>query len=422
MPRQLPKLLSFTIAFLYTLFILGGGASAISETGLRSIIKYTPHYGDEPISGSADVCSGGSSSISGSSNKERVWSYLAGKGLTPVAIAGIMGNLHQENSAFDPATKQAYSTAAIPSSGDGVTGFGIAQWTSKDRQAKLFTKIDAAGLSKYYGAGYGNPDLNKEKISATDNDKLLQVELDFMWSDDTTPVNGLTSELNAKTTVEGDGGSAMFFHDAYERSGDNAAELQERVQSAIDILAELGSNSCGALGGVSSLEDGAAWAQKFIEAITTKFGARTAPLNGAEMSDGKSLYSVTDGTTCTFDTSMGCEQCTALSGWFVATMTDYTYGGGNGDAVVGNLAAKGVPTGNTPKPFSVFSIPASVLGNGAGHTGIVLGVLEDGQVITLDNNWPGGKLSVRKYNITEKYRGTTFAYVGNKMKDSSLSN
>lgn len=413
------------IACLCLLLAIPGVTSAIGQTSLESILKNTPRYGED-IAGNTDAANacgtGGAATLSGSSNAEKVWSYFAGKDLTPIAIAGIMGNLKQENGAFDPAVKQNYSVAAIPLSGDGVTGFGIAQWTSQGRQAGLFAKIDAAGLSKYLGAGYGNPDLNKKKIKPEDSDKLLQIELDYMWNDDSTPVKGLVKALNDKTTVAGPDGSAIFFHDAFERSADNAAQLQERVDSAADFLSELGGNACGSLGGVLSVKDAQPWADKFIAAIETKFKAQTSKLNNEEMSDGVSLYKITDGTMCTFDTSMGCEQCTALSGWFVAEMTDFTYGGGDGGEVVGNLKAKGVPTGSDPKPFSVFSIPASVLGNGAGHTGVVLGVLDGGEVITLENNWPGGQLSIRHYKIKERYPGTTFAYVGTKMKDSSLNN
>lgn len=420
---RLQKITSLTVALLFMLVIFSGSASAISGTALRSIIGYTPFYGEEKDGvGAAETC-GLTGTSAGMSNKEQVWTYLARKGLKSIAIAGMMGNFKEENASFDPATKQNYTTVAIPSSGDGITGYGIAQWTYKERQAKLFKKIDEAGLSKYYGEKYGNPDLNKELISKEDNDKLLLVELDFMWNDDTTPVKSLAEELNKKTSVAGDNGSTVFFHNTYENSDDNAAGIQERVDSAKEILAELGSNSCGTLGGVSSVEDAIPWADKFVEAISTRFGAQTSPLRGGvAMGDGKSYYSVADGTTCTFDTSMGCEQCTALSGWFVATMTEYTYAGGDGDAVVGNLDARGVPTGKDPKPFSVFSMTAGNVGNQYGHTGVVLGVLENGDVITLENNWPSGKVSIRQYNITKDYPNVTFAYVGNKMKNTTLNN
>lgn len=434
MTRQLPRATYVIMACVYALVALGlggGGAAAIPETDLMSVRKHTPWYGDSAGGAETKACSTSTSSggstdqLTGVSNGEKIWNYFVGKGLGSVAIAGIMGNFVEENASFDPAGKQAGSMAAIPPKGDGVTGYGIAQWTYPTRQAGLFAKIDAAGLSKYYGAGYGNQDIDKQLFSkpeaGDDSNKLLKIELDYAWSGDSTPISSFAKELNAKESVEGDSGSALFFHNTFENSDDKAAGLKERIDSAKRMLGQYGSNSCGSLGGVSSVKDALPWAAKFIEAIH-RFNAQTSPLDGVDMGDGKSYYSVADGATCTFDTTMSCEQCTALSGWFVAAMTDYTYAGGDGQEVVGNLAARGVPTGNTPKPFSVFSMTAAAVDNSAGHTGVVLGVLDGGVVITLENNWPGNRLSIRQYNITEKFPGTTFAYVGTKMKDGALSN
>lgn len=77
-----------------------------------------------------------------------------------------------------------------------------------------------------------------------------------------------------------------------------------------------------------------------------------------------------------------CGQCTALSGWFVSMFTKYEYKGGNGDEVVGKLAAKYPEVGvsNTPVVFSIFSMSR-------GHTGIVVGQTSDGLWITIENNY-----------------------------------
>lgn len=432
---RLQKIVCLTMAFLFTLLIFSGSASAISGTALRSIIGYTPFYGEEKDGVSAAEACGLTGDSTGMSNKEQIWSYLAGKGLTSIAAAGIMGNLHQENSAFDPAVKQAYSTAAIPSAGDGVTGYGIAQWTSKDRQAGLFKKIDAAGLSKYYGAGYGNPDTNAQLVkkhnAQAEYHQLLVVELDFMWDSDTTPVSGLAKELNAKTSVEGPQGSAMYFHDAFERSGDNAAQLQERVDSAVRLLGELGSNSCGALGGVASIKDGVAWAQKFMADVkstyhvpVTDLGQKSA--NGgnsllmANISDEENSYNAAAKGGCWGATF--CGQCVALSGWFVTKQTDYKFMHGNGGEVVGNLKGAGVSTGTEPKPFSVFSTSRTSTPQ-YGHTGVVLGVLPNGDNIVLQNNYSAaGQVSIDIFKVKERFPDATFAYVGDKLKSGTGGN
>jgi hypothetical protein len=312
---------------------------------------------------------------------------------------------------------------AIPSSGDGSTGYGIAQWTSQGRQALLFAEIDKASLSQYYGAGWGNPEKDKD-IPAADADKLLNIELGFAWGGDTTKVQDIAKQLNNATSVEGDNGSTVLFHRLYERSGDNAGQIQERVNSAKDMLQKYGgtgvlaSGSCstGQLGGVDNINDAVAWATKFYQETQAKYHPGGYTLNQRKSASGDtiSLYHITDNNSACWG-GADCSQCTALSGWFVSTKTGYTYGNGDGGEVVGNMKARGVPTGNQPKPFSVFSYDTGTFG----HTGVVLGVMSDGSVITMENNWPsddtGGTLVVRQYKIKEKYPSATFAYVGDKL-------
>jgi hypothetical protein len=396
--------------------------SAASNCDLDLIYKDAVHY-DPCNLGTSASCT---TALSGSGNEEKVWNYLSGKGLKPVAVAGIMGNFYQENSFFDPARKQSDTTKAIPPKGDNSTGYGLAQWTSQGRQALLFAEIDKASLSKYYGAGWGSAEVDKD-IPSEDTDKLLSIELDFAWSGDTTKIQDIAGQLNAATTVRGNDGSAVLFHKLYERSGDDASQIKERVDSAADMLQRYagtgdgssGSCSTGELGGVSKIEDAIPWAEKFVAETKQQYHIGGNDL-GQKTADGGiiQIYHIRDdGSTC-WGGAADCHQCTALSAWFVTTKTGYPYGGGNGEDVVGNMKAKGVPTGNQPKPFSVFSYNTGSFG----HTGVVLGVLSNGDVITMENNWPqdddhnGGTLIVRQYNIKKAEPSVTFAYVGDKLK------
>lgn len=369
-------------------------------------------------------------SLVGNNNTERVWNYLRGQGLTPVAAAGVMGNFSEE-SGFDPAIKQNHTTRALPDAGDGVTGYGLAQWTSQGRQAGLFENMRGANLQQYYGEGWGHPERDRT-MPQQDNDKLLLLELNYAWGDDTagakidtTTIKGIKDKLNAATTEKGDNGSTVLFHSLYERSGDNAEQIQERVTAATKILGDMSdvttvsaSTGCtGTIGGVSTLDDTIAWAQRFMTDTRNKYSG-SAPAIASTIKDPRIDGSLMRIATWPESTSFicwgayGCDECTTLSGWFVTNMTGYTYGGGNGGEVVGNLKAKGVPTGKTPKPLSVFSYYTP----GYGHTGLVLGVLDDGSVITLENNWPSNTLSARKYNITKDHPTVEFAYVGDKLK------
>jgi hypothetical protein len=381
--------------------------------------------------GAGGECSTSSTTeTKGANNAETVWNTLSQKGLKPIAIAGIMGNFSQETyGTFDPAVKQNSTTRAIPDNGDGKTGFGIAQWTTAERQAGLFAKLREANLGQYYGAGWGHPEKDKE-IPADDIYNMLTIELDYAWDGDSSKISDFTDQLNATTTVAGNNGSTVLFHRLFERSGDDASGIKERINDAAKFLEQFGGTSpgscAGELGGVSTMEDAIAWANRFNEDTAAKYhnappAVATAIPNPKTETTGSgailSLATHPDSSSFICWGAYGCDECTTLSGWFVTNMTNYTYQGGNGGDVVGNLGASGVPTGKEPRPLSVFSYST---GDSAGHTGVVLGVLEDGSVITLENNWPSDTLSVRKYNIKQDHPDATFAYVADKLKDPSL--
>lgn len=421
-PRVFSIMRIFLVAAVLLFFSIPKPALAVDNCNLDKIYKDAVHYNPCDLAASSSCAAG--VSLSGSNNEEKIWNFFAGQGLKPVAIAGIMGNFQQENSSYDPAEKQNGSLKAIPDGGDGKTGYGIAQWTSQGRQALLFTEIQKAGLQQYYGAGWGNPEKDKD-IPAADADKLLTTELNFAWSGDTTKIKDIAGQLNATTTTKGDTGSAVLFHQLYERSGDNASQIQQRVDSATAILEKYagtgagasGSCSTGQLGGVTKVEDAIPWAMKFVSDTTAKYHPGGHDIARIQKGDGLELHYTNDGVVGNGGGCWGalyCGQCTALSGWFVTNETGYDFGNGSGGEVVGNLKAKGVPTGNVPKPFSVFSFGTS---SSNGHTGVVMGVLSDGTVITIENNYTEPNvLSVRKYNIKKDHPDVTFAYVGDKLK------
>lgn len=85
----------------------------------------TPDYAS--ISGGA-----GSIALEGNSAAEKVWNFFKAKGFSNEAIAGIMGNIHQESS---------MNPAAIESNGQG---HGLCQW-SFGRRTRLFERASAAG-------------------------------------------------------------------------------------------------------------------------------------------------------------------------------------------------------------------------------------------------------------------------------------
>lgn len=106
----------------------------------------------------------GTDSIEGlpvtSDNTETILRYFTGKGFSLAAAAGIVGNLNAESS-LNPAKIQGERIAPdnyTPVSG---VGFGLAQWTSPDRQQKLESMA------------------NSEHKPITD----LGMQLDYLWKE-----------------------------------------------------------------------------------------------------------------------------------------------------------------------------------------------------------------------------------------------
>lgn len=87
--------------------------------------------------------------LSGDNNKQIALNYLISKGFSPQQSAGIVGNLMAE-SGVNPKRVQSTPTP----SGDkdtitvnGVTGYGIAQWTDRGRQQGLLDLANSRGLT-----------------------------------------------------------------------------------------------------------------------------------------------------------------------------------------------------------------------------------------------------------------------------------
>lgn len=374
-------------------------------------------------------------SLRGSNNSEKIWNFFADKGLSAIAVAGIMGNFSQE-SGLDPAIKQNETLQAIPAEGDGVTGYGLAQWTYKARQAALFAKMNTSGLAQYYGEGWGAAEKNKE-IPAADQTKLLEVQLAFAWEGDTTTISSIASQLNSATSVNGDSGSTVLFHNLYENSSDSAEQIQERVSDAEGFYRKYGStnglatsdaacSAAGALGGVASIDDAVAWAMKYVSDTKSEYAGRLNT-SGSEIAEEKSFQGGTIRHVYNFGHRSGaycwqaadCGQCVALSGWFARTQTkDASFLNDHGGGIVDRYADAGKPTGTEPRPWSIYSAKYGRYG----HTGVVLGVLSNGEVITIEANAnSAGYVSIWQGDLKKRIFGTqalqslTFAYFDDRL-------
>jgi hypothetical protein len=361
--------------------------------------------------------------IVGADNAEKIWNYFTGHGLTPVAVAGIMGNFQAE-SGLRPTVKQDFITTAL-SPDDGSVGFGLAQWTPASRKGPLFAKMDEAGLSKYYGAGFGSRD---DQIPDADNDKLLKVELDYAWNGETGwSIENIVQQLNAATTIDGENGSTVLFHQVYERSADSAAKIQNRVNLGMGIFERLAGvdNSGGCSGALMSGGMNLEQARDFMKQY--KSGDMQAHYSGVPQgSRGDAAHFGVYNAGCS---GGALANCVAFSEYFINRYTAKPtagagggYGLPNGREVVSTLLNNGFADGgHIPKVYAVFSANTSSAScPGCGHTGVVLGINTDSNKIVIGEASCGDSLdwiNAYEYDLAKFSSDIyTYAYTDGVMK------
>ena len=373
----------------------------------------------------------------GSTNQEKVWNYFIARGLTPIAAAGAMGNISHETSSFDPYAGESGDVSWSQSIEN--VGFGLIQWTNtggagaNGRRGKVIQHLKDNGIT------------GPSKENA---DKALLLELNWLW-DGEYGKSTWQEQVNAESSVGGNpeiasyrkpysdnrapsqvgNGSTMVFHSLVERSNDTPDMLQGRINSAAKFLTQFGNQAIGCAagglipGGITDYQQARGLLVEFIEYVKQKTGSSVPDVPATITPDqplgtpGSNFDKMCDGVSC--------GQCTALSMWFTKYKTDYTtYGSGNGIDVVYKLmeipanVAAGLKHGAEPQPYSIFSWKGSGV---EGHTGVVLGVFEDGSILIMENNVNHRQLRVKKYTkqgwqellLRGEY---SFAYVGDKLK------
>ena len=211
------------------------GSAAESENGVRPSL----HFGVydtaagrflNPVNMFITCKSSETTSITkmcGVKNEQKIWTFLLSKGYTKEAAAGIMGVWKRE-SGFKPYIVQSKTDSyskkytknvdkgiitrkKFAENGPGGGGYGLAQWTSKDRKYDLY---DFA---------------NKKGKSVGD----LEVQLEFFEKE----INSgsyknlkVKTKLNKATTVEET--TKIFLRD-YEGGGSSSLELRTKYAKAI---------------------------------------------------------------------------------------------------------------------------------------------------------------------------------------------
>ncbi len=213
------------------------GIKAMTDLIVKSVTNGTSSNSN---SSGGCVCSG-SSNLVGSENIEKIFNFLVGKGLTANQAAGFMGNIQAE-SGFRPNLVQyggtnsrgEKSVAGQPSSLDdtmridGTTGYGLAQWTSKNRQQNLHD----------FAAQRGTKDGD------------LATQLDFLWQELTTSYGGVYNKLKQSTTLQD---ATFIILIEFERPRDIEGNKPVRLRFATAILAKYGSQTTPSADGTGTI-------------------------------------------------------------------------------------------------------------------------------------------------------------------------
>lgn len=90
-------------------------------------------------------CSTAAKTLSGNNNAEKIWNFFIENDYTPEQTAGFLGNFSVETGdTFDPTIVQGGGSSPEVIV-DGVTGYGIAQWTYQARQQALKSFAESKG-------------------------------------------------------------------------------------------------------------------------------------------------------------------------------------------------------------------------------------------------------------------------------------
>lgn len=152
-------------------------------------------------------------------NATQIWSYLIGKGFTPIQAAGLMGNLQAE-SAFMPDRVQGRTvengSATFDMAWLNNKGYGIAQWTSGGRQQNLLKAAKSSGV--------------------LDSDLLMQ--LNFLMKElESASYKSALNELKSATTIT-DATKPILYK--FEAPKNFESKLVERARLSEQVLKKYG--------------------------------------------------------------------------------------------------------------------------------------------------------------------------------------
>lgn len=157
-------------------------------------------------------------SLTGTTNEQKIWNYLKGKGLNNYGIAGLMGNLYAE-SALEPKnlqnsyekklgfTNETYTTAVDSGKYTNFVkdkaGYGLAQWTYWSRKQNMLN------FAKSKGKSIGD----------------LEMQLDFLYKELSEGYKSVLNVLKKATSVK-QASNAVLLN--YERPANQGVSVQNK--------------------------------------------------------------------------------------------------------------------------------------------------------------------------------------------------
>ncbi len=313
----------------------------------------------------------GGASLGNGDQKRKIWDWLISKGMSEQGAAGIMGNMQVE-SGFNPFRLQVPSEiyeTLVDDSGYN-RAFGLVQWDGSRRVSVLkYIASQDESYKQYVAAKYGTSATDYSKAPEDINRSFLTMELDFMYKE-STPGGGRPTTWRLMLEADTPEKAADKFEEVFEGSVRGAGG--PHTTAAKEIFNQFsGTGSSPFEVQPSGCDDSGSGGGTVGEGGLTEEQAKKFMKNYGADRGGDSSKFVRAGTG---QPSAECNggllsNCTSFSAFFINKFTSADFKGGDGLAVVGNLASS-VPKGNRPKVWAVFSMGTS----GNGHTGVVLGI------------------------------------------------
>lgn len=420
---------------LYLFILIQFACTALISPNQASAIDTSVYDSQFTCDTSGNVNKGNGSSEGGGNldkeiekNIKDIYEYAHGKfGLSAEAVAGILGNWKIE-SAIQPhavegdylmATGRSIETAKIHT--NGLMGIGYGQWTagrhtglvnwSKDKYNGEWWTTDAQLDYMFHGDGGFVTILKKYALTATDDALKNTVLFHNTWeiSNDTeekviSERGGATKDVLAFMKSQGMTG-AKDENKINTIAGDassGGSSSSNAGGSIEDVCAENGNGTNGGSLGQSTKVNGAKAnilkTMSYEDALSEYKDFMTLPKFDVKGFDWSTSPFISDGMG---GTNAG--QCTELTWAYMSKLYEGTQPTmGNGGFVWESYKNAGATITDKPTTgygFSALDGYAGASGS-AGHTGVVLGVFEDGSFLTANFNFSPHSAPERYITVT----------------------